>query len=623
LFPVSAKNKIIVQKGVLDLRTWDWQKDGIVSLTGNWEFYWKKFYSPQFFKDTSLVYTKHYAFVPSLWNKYIPAGQNSDGGFGYATYHLVVLCPATKEQLALKFFTIESSYRLFVNNKEMLNVGHADTTAEATVAHLQPSIINVQPENNKLDIVIQVSNFNNSTGGIWYFNKLGTARQIHSDFIKNISTALFVAGSFFVAGIYYLILFLHFRNRYALFFFSILCFIFCTRTLVIEEMPALYISNLKWEFLRRAEYISLYLSVPIASLFSYHLFPQEFSRKILYIILCVCSIFVALSLFVPYYFYTFPLKYYEGIVFLSVFYGLYVYIRAVLKKRSGSFLFLAGFCIFLITIINDLLYENLIINTMWMFYIGLASFCITLSILVSRQFAQIFYDLQEANRKLSSANKELVVMNNEIMQQQSKMLQLRNRIQRDLHDDVGATLSSVKVYSEILKDNPDTRVIAELIKQNASEMIDRLEVISWATNPQHDTFGSFIDKLNRFAIPLFLSKNIQYNLDSNGISRDIIIPGGVRQNLYLVAKEAINNTIKYSRAGNCTINTRIKNGKFIMEITDDGNGFDGSVKGSGDGLKNMKSRVEELDGELTVTGTPAEGTQIKVRLIYPFKMARF
>src|SRR6476620_4717444 len=102
-FPVSAENKIVVQHGVLDLRKWNWQKDGIISLTGNWEFYWKKFYSPSFFKDTSVAYTKHFAFVPSLWNKYIPEGQNSDGGFGYATYHLVVLCPATKELLALHF----------------------------------------------------------------------------------------------------------------------------------------------------------------------------------------------------------------------------------------------------------------------------------------------------------------------------------------------------------------------------------------------------------------------------------------------------------------------------------------------------------------------------------------
>src|SRR3954452_11579345 len=89
----SAKNKIIVKDGMLDLRTWNWEKDGIISLSGNWEFYWRKFYSPDFFLDTSVAYTKHFASVPSLWNKYIPKDQNSDGGFGYATYHVVVLCP--------------------------------------------------------------------------------------------------------------------------------------------------------------------------------------------------------------------------------------------------------------------------------------------------------------------------------------------------------------------------------------------------------------------------------------------------------------------------------------------------------------------------------------------------
>ena len=108
-----------------------------------------------------------------------------------------------------------------------MNVGHADTTAEVTVAELRPSMVTVLPENNKLDIVIQVSNFHNSVGGIWYFSKLGTASQINADFIKNILVALFVAGCFFVAGIYYLIMFLHFRDRLCipLLQYSVLCFL--------------------------------------------------------------------------------------------------------------------------------------------------------------------------------------------------------------------------------------------------------------------------------------------------------------------------------------------------------------------------------------------------------------
>src|SRR5690348_606728 len=112
-FGVSAKNKVFVNNGVIDLRNWDWQKDGAVNLTGMWEFYCHRFYTPDFFRDST--YTKHYAFVPSFWNNYITQPGDQQKGLGYATYHVVVLCKPANEQLALKFMTIESAYRLFVN----------------------------------------------------------------------------------------------------------------------------------------------------------------------------------------------------------------------------------------------------------------------------------------------------------------------------------------------------------------------------------------------------------------------------------------------------------------------------------------------------------------------------
>ncbi len=641
-FLVSAKNKIIVQNGVLDLRTWNWQKDGIVSLTGHWEFYWKKFYSPGFFKDTSVVYTKHFAFVPSLWNKYIPVGQNSDGGFGYATYHLVVLCPATKEQLALKFFTIESSYRLFVNNKEMLNVGHAGTTAEATIADLKPSIVNVQPENNKLDIVIQVSNFNNSRGGIWYFNKLGTASQIHSDFIRNLSVALLAAGGFLLAGIYYLILFLHFRDRYALFFFSILCFIFCTRSLVIEEMPVIYISNLKWEFVRRAEYISLYLSVPIASLFSYHLFPQEFSKKILYIILSVCSIFVALSLFAPYYYYTFPLKYYEAIILLTVFYGLYVYIRAALKKRSGSFLFLGGFCIFLITIINDLLYENLIINTMWMFYIGLASFCITLSILLSRQFVQIFYDLEVANKKLSAANKDLDVMNNEIKEKNEELKKINYELDSFVNRtsyDLKAPLASVLRIIDAAEEEKDIGRLQTyfLMQKKTLNRINNLvkDIINFSKNKRLELdlkeidFTELVNHAFEDHAIVLNAENIKKNVQIKQYEKFTSDPRRVS----VIINNLISNAIKYADTKKSnpeiTIEILVTDNMATIEVSDNGIGIEAknldkiftlfytttsSVTGSGLGLYIIKETVEKLNGYITINSNKGEGTNIKIMI---------
>src|SRR4051794_16499636 len=181
-FVATGKNKVPVNRGVINLSNWNWQKDGAVHLTGTWEFYWHKFYSPTFFND-SIAYSKHYAFVPSFWNDYITEQTNTHEGFGYATYRLVVLCDSSNEQLALKFLTVESAYRLFVNGKELMDVGKADTTAEGTIADLQPVIVNVTPENNKLDIVLQVSNFHNKEGGLWDVVELGTLEQVGSKLI--------------------------------------------------------------------------------------------------------------------------------------------------------------------------------------------------------------------------------------------------------------------------------------------------------------------------------------------------------------------------------------------------------------------------------------------------------
>ena len=206
------------------------------------------------------------------------------------------------------------------------------------------------------------------------------------------------------------------------------------------------------------------------------------------------------------------------------------------------------------------------------------------------------------------------------LQQKLRLLQVRNRLHRDLHDDVGATLSSVKAYSEILQKNPDNPVIAELIKDNSTEMLERLEVIAWATNPQHDHFKSLKSLMVKFAAPLCHSKNIQCSIDSKGINEEMLMPGEIRQNIFLVFKEAINNMVKYSEAAECSTNIYINKNQFVLQIADNGKGFDGTTKGTGNGWKNMQKRTVDLNGELVIDSKPGKGTIITMRLPYPFKI---
>lgn len=206
------------------------------------------------------------------------------------------------------------------------------------------------------------------------------------------------------------------------------------------------------------------------------------------------------------------------------------------------------------------------------------------------------------------------------LNQKLRVLQIRNRLHRDLHDDLGATLSSVKAYSEILKDNPDTPLIAELIKENAGEMIDQLEVITWATNPQFDSMNNIISKMQQYAVPLLHAKQIQYNFSPDGIALSEQVQGEIRQNLLLIFKEAINNIVKYSSARNCNVHLYTEKSKFILKIQDDGVGIGGTVKGSGNGISNMKKRAEQLGGFLKIQTSPDNGTSIRVSIPYPFRI---
>lgn len=640
-FVANAKENPFIQKGLLDLSKHNWSKDGIANLTGEWEFYWQQFYSPAFFKD-SAVHTTQYIYVPSFWNDAVPGTKNLKPAFGYATYRMVVKCPLSSEQLALKFLTVESAYRLFVNGKEVISVGHANTTADETIADLKPVIVNVTPENNVLDIVIQVSNFHNRVGGLWDVIKLGPQHQLQANFITNVSLEFFVAGAFLLAAIYYLILYIPFKKRYTLLFFSLLCFIIFIRSLVTGEIPLLYISDWDWEEARRLEYISVFLSVPLMCLFSYHLFPQEFSKKVLYVVLPLCSLFLVLALFGSYYYYTYVIRYYELIILITAFYGLYVYIKAATHKQKGSFLFLSGFCIFLITIINDVLYANLLINTVPLFYIGLSVFVITLSILLSQQFADTFAELQVANAKLSEKNNELADMNIEVTDKNNELKKINTEldsfVNRTSHD-LRAPLTSALGINKIAREETRNPIFEKYLSMQEKTLLrmDSLisDIIDFSKNKRLNielkeidfseivnnslNDHSFMNNAQSIAKKVAVNQYEKFISDSRRIS--------------IIVNNLVSNAIKYADHSKpnpeLSMNVTVVDNMATIEVSDNGIGIEeqhldkiftlfyrvtNSMTGSGLGLYIIRETVEKLGGYIIINSKKGDGTTIKVML---------
>lgn len=197
---------------------------------------------------------------------------------------------------------------------------------------------------------------------------------------------------------------------------------------------------------------------------------------------------------------------------------------------------------------------------------------------------------------------------------QREQQQIRLKIASDLHDDVGSTLSSISIMSDILQSNlentPNTEEMIREIGSNAHNMLESMDDIIWSLVPLNDSFESLIARVQEYAIPLFESKDIQFKITAPQSISSLSIPIEKRRDLFLVAKEVVNNLVKYSDCTEANIEFSVSHGTLKMTVSDNGKGFDTSQDYSRNGLKNMKYRAEKIGGKLTIQSEIGKGTTV-------------
>lgn len=212
---------------------------------------------------------------------------------------------------------------------------------------------------------------------------------------------------------------------------------------------------------------------------------------------------------------------------------------------------------------------------------------------------------------------------NELLKRQA----MRNKIAQDLHDNVGSTLSSISVYSQVAQIQSKNGNINELnevldkIGNTSNDMISEMNDIVWAINPRNDSMEKIIQRMESFARPLAAARNIQFDLQYDKSVDTLQLDMDGRKNFYLIFKEAINNAIKYSGTSALVVGIQLINNKLLLEVKDNGVGFNvgNEMKGnratlSGNGLHNMYKRANEMKGELQIDSQPGKGTTILLQM---------
>lgn len=191
---------------------------------------------------------------------------------------------------------------------------------------------------------------------------------------------------------------------------------------------------------------------------------------------------------------------------------------------------------------------------------------------------------------------------------------LRTKIARDLHDEMGSTLTSINILSKVGMESGEiseqVRGYLQKIKDNSGRMMESMSDIVWAINPANDTLEKVLIRMKEFAAELLEPARINYFFDIEGVLEDISLNLEQRKDLYMIFKESVNNAVKYSGATEMSFLIEHKPGMLRMVITDNGAGFDSAAEQTGNGLKNIASRAAAMNAIVQIKSIPGTGTSI-------------
>ncbi|MGR3812199.1 sensor histidine kinase [Jiulongibacter sp. NS-SX5] len=203
--------------------------------------------------------------------------------------------------------------------------------------------------------------------------------------------------------------------------------------------------------------------------------------------------------------------------------------------------------------------------------------------------------------------------------QKLKVEHLRNKIAADLHDEVGSNLSSIAIYTQVLrkklgKAQPELDQILNKITDNSKESVNLMQDTVWTLNPTNDDTEHLIHRLGSFARELLAAQNVSYSEHIEIDLQKIKLDMERRKNLYLILKEAVNNAAKYADASKVVLRVMEQKSRVTFEISDDGVGFNQAEVNEGNGLHNYYKRAEESDFEVNVQSENNIGTKISVTI---------
>lgn len=382
----ASVSKIRAQNGVMDLSTWSFERDGILTLDGEWKFYWLKLYAPLELKDVQNPGDNF--VVPGVWNYVKIAGKDLKGD-GYATFKLKVQLPANYPELALYIQNFATSYKLWVNTDLVALNGKVGKSERDMVPHFASGVYTLKDPGRDLTLTLQIANYYSDKGGPWNSIFFGQKDLVFAKRDNILILDCIILGLLLSIGFYHLSIYLFRKKDPSYFYFGLICIIFSSGIFFNDhsELRTLYLSGFDWSWFTRIEFFLIYAALPIFIYFLQLIYSPVKVKAVFLVILSACVLFTVITIALPVKIFARFMFVYHIVTMLSMVYIFYMLIAAVRKKLEGALLQLICMCIFSFAIIFDIITANALMSTPQMTLgIGFSFIVLSQSIILAMRY---------------------------------------------------------------------------------------------------------------------------------------------------------------------------------------------------------------------------------------------
>jgi len=621
--------------GLLDLSGWDFARDGVVHLDGEWEFHWQHLLSPSEAAVAAAAPTGFFQ-LPGFWNGHQVAGRTL-GGDGYATFRLRVRLPPDTPPLALRIEDQATAYRLWVNGAEVLANGRVGAEAAATIPYYRIHTAALPEGAAALDVLLQVANFHLLRGGPYRKIALGSRAAIESLHTRRFAVDLLLFGVLGIVGLYHVVFFLLRPKDRSPLYFGGFCLAWCASTAFGAtggRFVTLLFPATPWYWLCRADLLGWFASVPLACMFFAALFPAEFSTRLLRAAQAAAALAWTFVLLAPSRCIGWVEVPYQVFSLAMAAYIVAMLVRALRRGRSGAGLILAGFLVFVATVVNDILFMNLVIYSVYLISAGMLAMVGCQSFVLARRFAQSFAtvealttELEEKNRALSRLDR----LKDEFLANTS------HELRTPLHGIVGLAESLLAGATGALP--PKTRDNLAMIAASGRRLTALINDILDVSRLRHRDLPlrrrpldlrSLAETVLTVMRPLAQGKPLELQ---NAVPEGLPPALGDEDRLQQILFNLVGNAIKFTDRGSVRLAAASRNGRLEVTVADTGVGIPEAIQerifqpfeqgdasdvrafgGAGLGLAITRQLVELHGGEIAVESAPGAGSRFRFTL---------